>query len=54
MNDRHAEGSVLRASEAWICAAYFVRLGATEPDPKNQETQMTVAGVPMFLSKELF
>ena len=54
MNDRHTEGSVLRASKAWICAAYFVRLGATEPDPKNQETQMTVAGVPVFLSKELF
>ena len=54
MNARHAEGSVVRASEAWICAYYFVRLGATEPDPKNQETQMTIAGVPVFLSKELF
>ena len=54
VNDRHAEGSVLRASEAWICAAYFVRLGATEPNPKNQETQMTVAGVPVFLSNEFF
>ena len=53
VNDRHAEGSVVRASKAWICAYYFVRLGATEPDPKNQVTQMTVAGVPVVLSKEL-
>ena len=53
VNDRHAEGSVLRASEAWICAN-FVCLGAMEPEPKNQDTQMTVSGVPVFLSKELF
>ena len=53
VNDRRAEESVVRASEAWICA-YFLILGAMEPEPKNQETQMTVAGVPVFLSKELF
>ena len=53
MKDRRAEGSVVRASEAWICA-YFVFLGAMEPEPKNQETQMTVAGVTVYWSKELF
>ena len=53
VNDRHAEGSVVRASEAWICA-YFVRLGAMEPDPKNQDTLITVAGVPVHWPKELF
>ena len=53
LNDRRAEGSVLRAGEAWTCA-YFLFLGATEPEPKNQETQMTVAGVPMYWSQELF
>ena len=37
VNDRRAEGSVVRASEACICA-YFVILGAMEPEPKNQET----------------
>ena len=36
VNDRRAEGSVVRAGEAWICA-YFVIVGATEPEPKNQE-----------------
>ena len=53
VNDRRAEGSGVRASEAWICA-YFVILGAMEPEPKNQEPQMTVAGVPVYWSKELF
>ena len=53
LNDWRAEGSVVRAGEAWICA-YFVIVGATEPDPKNQEPQMTVAGVPVYWSKELF
>ena len=29
----------------WTCAHhYFVFVGATEPEPKNQETQMTPAG----------
>ena len=53
VNDQRAEGSVVRASEAWICA-YFVIVGATESKPKNQEPQMTVAGVPVYSSKELF
>ena len=53
VNYRHAEGSVVRSSEAWICA-YFIFLGAMEPEPKNQETQMTVEGVPVYWSKELF
>ena len=53
VNDRHTEGSVVGASEAWICA-YFIFLGAMEPELKNQETQMTVAGVPVYWSKELF
>ena len=34
MNDRRADGSVVRASEAWICA-YFVFLGAMDPEPKK-------------------
>ena len=53
VNDWRAEGSVVRTSEAWICA-YFVILGAMEPEPKNQEPRMTVAGVPAYWSKELF
>ena len=36
VNDRHVEGSVVRAGEAWICA-YFVIVGPTDPEPKNQE-----------------
>ena len=47
VNDRRAEGSVVRAGEAWICA-YFAIVGATEPDPKNQEPQMTVAVFTMY------
>ena len=32
----------------WTCAHhYFVFVGDTEPDPKNQEPRMTVAGVPV-------
>ena len=32
---------------AWNCAHhYFLFVGATDPDPKNQEPRMTVAGVP--------
>ena len=53
VNDRRAEGSVVRAGEARICA-YFVIVGATEPDPKNQEPRMTVAGVPVYFLKGLF
>ena len=53
VNDRHAEGSVVRAGETWICA-YFVIVGATEPKTKNQEPRTTVAGVPVYWSKELF
>ena len=53
MNDRRAEGSVVRAGEAWICA-YFVIVGATEPELKNLEPRMTVAGVPVYWSKKLF
>ena len=34
VNARRAEGSVVRASEAWTCA-YFVLVGATEPKPKK-------------------
>ena len=47
VNDRRAEGSVVHAVEAWICA-YFVVVGATEPEPKNQEPRMTVAGIPVY------
>ena len=36
VNNRRAEGSVVRAGEAWICA-YFVIVGATDPKLKNQE-----------------
>ena len=53
MKDRRAEVSVVHTGEAWICA-YFVIVGATDPDPKNQEPRMTVAGVPVYWSKELF
>ena len=53
MNDWRAEGSVVRAGEAWTCA-YFVFVGATDPEPKNQEPRMTVAGVTMYWSRELF
>ena len=54
VNDRSTEGSVVRAREAWIYAHhYFVFLGATEPEPKNQETRMTPAGVPVYWSQEL-
>ena len=53
VNDWRAEGSVVRAGEAWICA-YFVIVGATEPNPRNKETGMTVAEVPVYCSKELF
>ena len=53
VNDRCAEGSVVRAGEAWICV-YFVIVGATEPEPKNKEPRMTVAGVPVYWPKELF
>ena len=53
VNDQRAEGSVVRAGEAWICA-YFVIVGATEPEHKNQEPRMTVAGVPVYWSKGLF
>ena len=53
VNDWRAEGSVVRAGTAWICA-YFVIFGAMEPEPKNQETRKTVAGVPVYWSKELF
>ena len=51
VNDQRAEESVVRAGEAWICA-YFVIVGATEPDPKNQEPQMTIAGVRLYWSNE--
>ena len=50
VNDRHAEVSVVRAGKAWICA-YFVIVGATDPEPKNQEPRMTVAGVAVYWSK---
>ena len=53
VNDRRSEGSVVRAGEAWICA-YFVIVGATEPEPKNQDPRMNVAGVTVYLSNELF
>ena len=53
VNDWRAEGSVVRAGEAWICS-YVVIVGATEPDTKNQEPRMTVAGVPVYWPKELF
>ena len=53
VNDRRAEGPVVRAGEAWT-GAYFVFVGATEPNPKNQETQITIAGVPVYWSQELF
>ena len=53
VNDRRAEGSVVRAGEAWICAS-FVIVGATEPKPKNQEPRMTVAGITLYWSKDLF
>ena len=43
----------MRAGEAWICA-YFVIVGAMETEHKNQELQMTVAGVPVYWSNELF
>ena len=33
----------------WTCAHhYFVFVGATEPEPKNQETGMTLAEVPVY------
>ena len=50
VNDRRAEGSVVRAGEAWLCA-YIVIVGATEPGPKNREPQITVAAVPVYWSK---
>ena len=53
VNDWRAEGSVVRAGEAWICA-YFVIMGATEPETKNQEPRMTLAGVHVYWLKELF
>ena len=53
VNDRRAEGSVVRAGEAWICA-YFVIVIAMEPEPKNQEPRMNVAGVPVYWLQELF
>ena len=53
VNDRRAERSVVRAGEAWICA-YFMIVGATETDPKNQEPRMTVAGFLVYWLKELF
>ena len=38
----------------WTCAHhYFVLVGATDPKPKNQETQMTPKGVPMYCLQEL-
>ena len=53
VNDGRAEASVVRAGEAWTYV-YIVFVGTTEPQPKNQETQMTVAGVPVYWSQELF
>ena len=53
VNDRRTKVSGVRVGEAWICA-YFVIVGATEPEPKNQEPQMTVAGISVYCSKELF
>ena len=53
VNDWRAEGSVVHAGEACICAT-FVIVGTMEPEPKNQEPRMTVAGVPMYWSKEFF
>ena len=53
VKDRRTEGSVVRSGEAWIYA-YFMIVGATESEPKNQEPQMTVAGVTVYWSKELF
>ena len=53
MNDRRAEGSVVRTGEAWTCAHhYFVFVGATEPESKNQETRMDPEGVPVYWSHE--
>ena len=52
VNDWRAEGSVVRAGGAWICA-YFV-IVATEPEPKNQDPRMTVARVPVYWPKEFF
>ena len=52
VNDRRAEGSVVRAGKAWTCAHhYFVFVGATDPEPKNQETRITPAGVSVYYSK---
>ena len=54
VNDQRAEGSVVRAGEAWTCAHhYFVFVGATELESKNQETRMTPARVPVYWSQEL-
>ena len=53
VNDQRAEVSVVRAVEAWICA-YFVIVGAMDPEPKNQEPRMTIAGIPVYWSKEFF
>ena len=54
INDRRAEGSVVLAGGAWTCAHhYFVFVGATDPKPKNKETRMTPAGVPVYWSQEL-
>ena len=47
VNDRRSVASVVRAGEAWTCV-YFVFVGTTDPEPKNQETRMTVAGVPVW------
>ena len=52
VNDRSAEGSVVRAGEAWICA-YFVIVGATEPEPKHQDPRMNIARVPVYWLKGL-
>ena len=50
VNDRRAEGSVVRAGEAWTCA-YFVFVGDTEPETKNLEPQITIEGFPMYWSQ---
>ena len=53
MNDRRVEVSVVRAGKALICA-YFVIVGATDPEPIKQEPRITISRVPVYWLKELF